>query len=136
MKFAKSSGRCLAATALFAGLAMSSTAGLADDAQKFHGEYEFKTFCASCHGLEGKGDGPMASALKTPPTDVTRLTDENDGVFPYDRVFAQIQGREVAVVHGREMPLWGERYNLEVHDQAIVRARVLELVTYIKSIQK
>ncbi len=136
MKLAKASGRRLAATALFAGLTISSTAGLADDAQKFHGEYEFKTFCATCHGLEGKGDGPMASALKTPPTDVTRLAEENNGVFPYDRVFAQIRGREVAVAHGRDMPLWGERYNLEVHDQAIVRARILELVTYIKSMQK
>ena len=78
----------------------------------------------------------MASALKTAPTNLAQLSKQNDGVFPYDRVFAQVQGREVAVVHGREMPLWGERYNLEVHDQAIVRARILELVTYIKTIQE
>ena len=128
-------GRGLLAAALFTGLVLTSASGRADDSQKFEGEYEFKTFCAPCHGLEGKGDGPMAPEIKTMPADLTKLSGGNDGEFPYARVFDQIQGRELAVVHGREMPVWGERYNLEVHDEAIARARVLELVTYIKGIQ-
>lgn len=118
------------------GLMLATTAGLADDAQKFDGKYEFQNYCATCHGLDGKGDGPMASVLTTSPTDLTRLTKTNNGAFPFDRVFSQIEGREVAVAHGREMPLWGERYSLEVHDDAVVRARILELVTYVKSLQE
>ena len=125
-----------AAAGILFSLAFSSSAVLADDAQKFDGKYEFSTYCAACHGLQGRGDGPTASALKQSPTDLTQLAKRNNGVFPYDRVFAQIHGKEIAVVHGREMPLWGERYNLEVHDQALVRARILELVTYVKSLQE
>jgi hypothetical protein len=117
-------------------LAFSSSALLADDAQKLDSEYEFNNYRAACHGIQGRGDGATASALKQSSTDLTRLAKQNNGVVPYDRVFAQIHGKEIAVVHGREMPLWGERYNLEVHDQALVRARILELVTYVKRLQE
>jgi len=128
--------RCLTImAALPIALAISSTASVADEVEKFEGEYEFTTYCATCHGLDGKGGGPVAEVLKTPPSNLTSLAKENNGVFPYERVFAMIEGREVAVVHGREMPLWGERYSSEVK-KPIVRARILELVTYIKDIQQ
>ncbi len=42
----------------------------------------FAEHCAMCHGDEGKGDGPMAEALETKPTDLTdraRIASQSDG---------------------------------------------------------
>lgn len=115
-------------------LAFSGPA-FSEDAQKFHGDYEFATFCATCHGTEGMGDGPMASVLKVAPSNLTLLSKNNGDVFPYESTFAMIEGRVTADAHGRDMPVWGERYRLN-RAEPIVRARVLELVTYIKGLQQ
>ena len=32
------------------------------------GKFEFNWSCATCHGIDGKGKGPLSSALKLPPT--------------------------------------------------------------------
>lgn len=64
--------------------------------------------CASCHGAEGHGDGPVAPALKTPPPDLTLLARRNGGRFDERAVLAVIDGRHVLAAHGtREMPVWG-----------------------------
>ncbi len=114
---------------------VSAIPAFADDAHKFQGDYEFRTSCATCHGLDAKGNGPMAGAMKIMPTDLTQLTKKNGGVFPYERVFSIIEGRVTADAHGRDMPVWGERYNLKVK-AAVVRARIFELVAYVKSVQE
>ena len=116
------------------------------------GADEFRTSCASCHGISGKGDGPMAEFLTPKPTDLTRLAKNNHGLYPslgsgdypFQRVFQVIDGRTLVSGHGdRTMPVWGSRYKMEEGDkygpmgaEKIIRGRVLELVYYIQMIQE
>jgi mono/diheme cytochrome c family protein len=105
---------------------------------------EYRASCQICHGPNGTGDGPMAGLLTVKPSDLTQLSKKNDGKFPLLKVFQTVDGRAVIPAHGtREMPAWGQRYQAEAGDkygpyggEAAVRARVLELVYYIQSIQK
>ena len=104
---------------------------------------EFLNSCASCHGVEAKGDGNLAQHLKIAPADLTVLAKKNDGVYPFFKVFQIIDGRTITSGHGdRSMPVWGDRYSMEIGEkygpfgrEAAVRARVLELVYYIQNLQ-
>ncbi len=76
------------------------------------GKTEYQSGCASCHGVDGKGTGPVADALKTKPADLTMLAKNNNGVFPLGRIYDIIDGREEVKSHGaRDMPIWGFRYS-------------------------
>jgi mono/diheme cytochrome c family protein len=68
----------------------------------------FLEFCASCHGVSGKGDGPVAPSLKTPPADLTVLATHNKGQFPSLKVMEAINAGPSVPAHGSEvMPVWG-----------------------------
>ena len=100
------------------------------------GSDEFRNSCASCHGVGGRGDGDLAQFLTVKPTDLTTLAKNNDGVYPFLRVFQIIDGRTQVAGHGeRAMPVWGDRYKLE-NAEAYTRARILELVYYVQNIQQ
>lgn len=67
-------------------------------------------YCASCHGLDGTGSGPVAPYLRTPPADLTRLAERHGWPLPRAELAEWIDGRRAARAHGtREMPVWGER---------------------------
>ena len=108
------------------------------------GSSEYRISCQSCHGIGGKGDGPIAEFLKVQPKDLTRIAINNQGIFPLDQVFRIIDGRHGVTGHGeRDMPIWGARYLKEDADkygsmggEGVVRLRILELVYYIHSIQQ
>ena len=91
-------------------------------------------YCVSCHGEEGRGDGPAASALRVRPPDLTTLTRRNKG-FSQEKVMDQINGEKFVVGHGiREMPVWGRRLrDKEGVEQAA--GDVMSLTRYIQSIQ-
>ena len=118
-------------------LVLSICLSVQDDAiaeEELSGSNEFRIACSVCHGVEGKGDGPLADTLKTKPADLTQIANNNDGVFPFRRVIEMIDGRSEVVTHGpREMPVWGERFAEEEFMTA--RARILELTLYLESIQ-
>ena len=101
------------------------------------GQEMYVAYCASCHGKEGKGDGPAASALKTPVTDLTALAKQNNGKFPSLHVSEVISGEHTANVHGsREMPVWGNVFlSMHGHDSRWVQMRVSNLTRYIESLQ-
>lgn len=104
------------------------------------GRGEFQKQCAACHGLSGRGDGPAAAALTTPPADLTRIAARRGGDFPPDEIAAWIDGRLAPVAHGtREMPVWGsklaEGLPPEPLTQDLVRGRIDTLVEYLRSIQ-
>jgi mono/diheme cytochrome c family protein len=120
------------------GLAMSTVAAIwipgASYAQNRDvGQHWFSIYCASCHGREGKGDGPVAKALSRPPADLTRLAADGGGTFPAERIIQVIDGRRDVGAHGtREMPVWGRALRF---GPSIVRARVRAIAEYVSTLQ-
>ena len=134
------------------------TAGFAGAAQAENvdiGKSEFQSSCASCHGADGKGKGPVSTQLKVPPSDLTLLVKNNNGVFPTNAVFETIYGSKTIPAHGtRDMPIWGERFNPIVNlphavdpsywklagpeqsPEVVVRARILAVIDYLNRIQQ
>src|SRR5206468_4065459 len=75
------------------------------------GQEMFSTYCAACHGKDGRGKGPAAPALKTMPTDLTTLTAHNNGKFPEPEIYHAISGDGMTPAHGSvEMPVWGDLF--------------------------
>jgi mono/diheme cytochrome c family protein len=130
----------LDASAQASGPAATPTSG----AFTLSGRDEYVFHCASCHGLDGRGDGPAAGSFKTKPANLTLLSRRNGGVFPAKRVSATIDGTAIVAAHGsREMPVWGEifeRQGSNTYNRAAtareVRERIQRLVDYLKSIQR
>ena len=97
----------------------------------------FRAHCAACHGSDGTGSGPLASALKSKVADLTVIAQNNGGQFPTKRVQATILGDEVVTSHGsQEMPIWGPIFHQIEADQDFGNVRVENLVKYLQSIQK
>jgi mono/diheme cytochrome c family protein len=97
----------------------------------------FRTYCAVCHGVNGKGAGPAAEALKKAPTDLTQLAVRNNGKYPEDRVAHAITGDAQIGAHGsHDMPVWGDLFkSLNSGTSDLVRLRIVNLTDYVKSIQ-
>lgn len=74
------------------------------------GRAHFATHCATCHGLEGRGDGPMSGVLLIKPVNLTELSAQNGGTFPLERVIKRIDGRDPLVSHGSPMPVYGDYF--------------------------
>lgn len=105
------------------------------------GKSEYESSCASCHGVLGKGDGPMVGLLTKPPSDLTTLARRNGGVFPVQRISEMIDGRTSVMIgsHGaREMPVWGHVYRSEDTQPRDLHARnrISALVDYLARIQE
>lgn len=108
------------------------------------GKREFESNCASCHGVSGKGNGPLANLLKKSPPDLTLLAKNNNGVLPVARLYDVIEGADVEAHGGRDMPVWGKAYRLQAGEhygevpydpEAYVRGRILLLIDYLNRIQ-
>ncbi|HEV8412241.1 MAG TPA: cytochrome c [Bryobacteraceae bacterium] len=97
----------------------------------------YKAYCAVCHGPNAKGDGPMATFLKTAPSDLTRISAKNGGMFPLAKVRRIISGEEsLPGGHGtRDMPLWGPIFSQVASDQDLGRVRIDNLARYLESLQ-
>lgn len=112
------------------------SAGSTEDLSSFTGKELYARFCAACHGLEGHGDGIVASDLNVTVPDLTRLAHRHGGVFPVGDVKRFIDGRDAASAHGtRSMPVWGYRFqdagiDARASDQIIER-----IVGYLRAIQ-
>ena len=73
------------------------------------GEQLYRRFCASCHGLEGRGDGPVAVTLRVEVPDLTRPVRRSVALEPREQIARIIDGRHIVGAHGtRIMPVWGE----------------------------
>jgi len=57
------------------------------------GKVMFNSYCAVCHGTDGKGGGPAAAALKVPPADLTLLSQKNGERFPAAHVASVLSGK-------------------------------------------
>jgi mono/diheme cytochrome c family protein len=114
-------------------------------ASSVSGAQMFKEYCAVCHGPSGKGDGPVATALKVPPPDLTTLAQRHDGKFPDDYVSNVLKNGVQNPAHGSgEMPVWGPIFDTMNRwktlcpgmDETPVTLRIANLTNYLKSIQK
>lgn len=127
----------LVALALSAGSAFAQTKieqGTIKNVNAADAKGMFDSYCATCHGKDGKGAGPAAKALAKAPADLTKVSARNGGKFPDVRVRRYIEGADEVAAHGsRDMPMWGSLFNSLSRDTAVLR--VAALADYIKGIQ-
>jgi mono/diheme cytochrome c family protein len=134
--------RRIGASVLAGALALSAllVACVDEESREVTGAELYARYCTSCHGPDGKGDGPLAASLKRPPADLTTLAKRAGGRFDESAVMATIDGRRLVAEHGpREMPVWGARFE-EEHAGESLHAYVgllqsRALVDYLRSIQ-
>ncbi len=98
----------------------------------------YTAYCASCHGVSGKGEGPAASALKVPPPDLTTLAKRNGGRYPDGHIYQVIEWGGAIASHGsRQMPVWGVAFRpLTGENQKQVSDRIKALTDYIGTLQQ
>lgn len=101
------------------------------------GKQMYSSYCAPCHGVDGRGQGPVASALKAPPTDLTALTKNNRGKFPDTHIVTVLENGTLIPSHGTpDMPVWGPI--LGKMNQATPQDRMLRisnLSRYLETLQ-
>ncbi len=119
------------------------------------GRNEYESSCATCHGTDAKGNGPIIPLLKVMPPDLTVLAKKNNGIFPFRTVYQVIDGRQPIKTgtkpikaHGPpDMPIWGNRYTqsqtgqviqgpLDFTAEVLVRNRILAIIDYLNRIQE
>ena len=102
------------------------------------GKEMFNNYCAVCHGENGAGGGPAASALKVAPTDLTTLAQKHDGKYPSLHVSSVLRGEAELPAHGsKDMPVWGPLFrHISQGHEAEVQQRIANLNQYVESIQK
>jgi len=101
------------------------------------GSEMYKAYCASCHGIDGKGTGPAASALKSKLPDLTQLAKNNGGKFPSEHVSQVIIGDALVAAHGdKSMPVWGPPFlAMDQRDRSVVQLRTRNLTSHIETLQ-
>ncbi|WP_370400987.1 c-type cytochrome [Sulfitobacter sp. JB4-11] len=107
------------------------------------GEALYQTHCAACHGIEARGNGPMAPILTLQPPNLRTLTARYDGVFPVVRVVTRIDGRDPLVAHGSPMPVYGDFFEgddtalkAETGQPIMTSRAIVDLVAYLNGVQE
>ena len=98
----------------------------------------YAKYCASCHGVTGKGDGPAVPVFKHPPTNLTVLATNNGGKFPTLLVLHTVKFGPNAPQHGNvQMPVWNNIFRQMDwrSDDSIPQIRTRVLTEYIKTLQ-
>lgn len=106
---------------------------------RFNGATLYRSYCASCHGENARGNGAVAIFLRRRPADLTQIAKRNKGTFPADRVAQLIDGRQVVKPHGdSQMPVWGDAFSKTTTDtdEASIKAKISALVDHLASIQE
>lgn len=101
------------------------------------GQEMYNSYCASCHGLTGKGDGPAAPAMKAGVPDITTLSKSHGGTYPAFHVKQTVVGDTKMAAHGsKEMPVWGPVFaRMSQQSTGEIELRLHNLTTYIESLQ-
>jgi mono/diheme cytochrome c family protein len=107
-------------------------------AQPYSGSSDYQLYCVSCHGVDARGDGVIAKSLKKRPADLTQISQRSGGVFPDEKVFKAIDGRQPAHAHNAtDMPAWGEVLAKSSGSVGAenAAARIEALVKYLQTLQ-
>jgi mono/diheme cytochrome c family protein len=128
---------------LCSGLAWACASDGAPEPSDSHaagGQELFREYCASCHGVDARGGGPVASSLSVPPPDLTKLGEKFGRPLPVARMEEFIDGRSMVTAHGRsDMPVWGrDLYHdvpLNAATELNTRSTIRLIIGYLDSIQ-
>ncbi len=99
----------------------------------------YRTYCAVCHGVEARGNGPLAENLRHAPSDLTTIAKRSAGKFDAALVHRMIDGRNPLKGHGGpDMPIWGDAFkrSSEGYTEKAVKERIAALVDHLKSLQR
>jgi mono/diheme cytochrome c family protein len=132
-------------TAILAAVAMLLVGACAGTAERSPAQMSgmdiYQQLCSSCHGVGGRGDGPVSSLIKIGVPDLTRIAARDGGEFPTEDVRRTIDGRWDRRAHGaRDMPVWGWQFydssaTNDAEERAQVDSMIDRLVNYLRSIQ-
>lgn len=105
-----------------------------EPAAPLHAEAAYGRYCASCHGPQGRGDGPAAGAMVPPPTDLTASR------LGLGALMEVIDGRRSVRAHGSAaMPVWGEVFEQQLAGDDRQHRQVLReiqaLAEYVQRLQ-
>jgi len=108
------------------------------------GNRTFNRFCSICHAKDAKGNGPYTSNLNVTPPNLRKLSEANNGIFPWIKMYQIIDGTVITDAHGsKEMPIWGELFDISNWDSSyseysktLTRGRIFELLVYMEYIQE
>ncbi|MGA7294817.1 MAG: c-type cytochrome [Terriglobales bacterium] len=99
----------------------------------------FRTYCAACHGRDGRGNGPVSKALKQEVPDLTTLSQRNGNAFPaiHVRTIIMFGNDDLLPAHGsKEMPIWGPIFHEIEFDQDLGNVRLENVIKYLESTQR
>lgn len=102
----------------------------------FEGKQMFAQFCAACHGEDGRGNGPAASAMKIAPTDLTQLAKRNNGKFDALHLKLIISGQGVAAHGSESMPVWGDVFKSISANGTFADMRINAILKYLQDFQR
>ena len=131
-----------AAVVVGMGYAQQSTSKVTINVKKtpaYSGKQMYTSYCAPCHGVDGRGNGPVADSLKVAPADLSVLSNDHNGKFPATHVISVLQFGSEAPAHGsKEMPVWGPIFGQMDHPDAsqdTQALRISNLTRYIETLQ-
>jgi mono/diheme cytochrome c family protein len=105
-----------------------------------NGRQMYVNYCAPCHGVDGKGNGPAATALKKQPSDLAVLSRNNGGKFPSTHIVSVLQFGIANPSHGSaEMPMWGPvlgSVNSTPSEPNVRALRISNLSRYLQTLQE
>jgi mono/diheme cytochrome c family protein len=122
-------------------LVLATVAARSQDYSGYSGAELYDRFCSACHGTSGRGDGPVAAALRIETPDLTRLSQRHGGQFPQERVRQIIDGSQLIGAHGtRTMPVWGFEFLVNNATQPAPTGSADEMIgrltDHIRSLQR
>jgi mono/diheme cytochrome c family protein len=128
---------CVVACGLltFAASSCTTMSAYSVNPREYPGVRLYQVYCSSCHGLTGRGDGPVEPILRGGAPDLTRISERHGGKFPKEEIRRIIDGRTAVQAHGtRQMPVWGFEFNGKAGRTETDRT-VDRLVGYLETIQ-
>ena len=108
------------------------------DSPGVSGPSVFRTYCASCHGADGKGEGPLAESLRFHPPDLTLIASRRGGDYPTEEVHRIVDGRRPLRGHGGpDMPIWGDAFRSAEtgYDDVTATEKIRSVVEYVRTLQ-
>jgi mono/diheme cytochrome c family protein len=101
------------------------------------GSEMYAKYCAACHGMGGRGDGPAAPAFNSRPTNLTLLSRSHGGKYPRMLVVSTLQQSKHIEAHGNaQMPVWSDAFRrLDSMNPGTARLRINNLTNHIESLQ-